>query len=73
MLVGGGFGKNFRSVRAVASEGKLSLGLFLFFCSFQVSPINVTVTKLLLNSTSLEENKETICVSVTRKIPPLWF
>lgn len=54
-----------------ASKGKLSLGLFLFFCSFQVSPINVTVTELLLSSTSLEENKETICVSVTRKIPPI--
>lgn len=54
-----------------ASKGKLSLALFLFFCSFQVSPINVTVTELLPSSTSLEENKDTICVSVTRKIPPI--
>jgi len=55
------------------SKAKLSLGLFLFFCSFQVSPINVTATKLLPSYTPLEENKETICVPATRKIPKLQF
>lgn len=40
------------------SKGKPALGLFLFFCSFQDSLINVTATKLLASYIPLEENKD---------------
>lgn len=51
---------------------EMSLGLFLFSCSFQVFPINVMATELLPSYAPLEENKEMICVPQTQKIPQLW-
>lgn len=66
--------KGFPSMSALmhVTSKETSLGLFLFSCPFQVSPINVMATELLPSYAPSEENKETICVPQTQKIPQLW-
>lgn len=58
---------------ACNQQGNTVPWLVSFFCSFQVSPINVTATKLLPSYTPSEKNKGTICVPETQKNPKLWF
>lgn len=58
---------------ACNQQGNTVPWLVSFVCSFQVSPINVTVTKLLPSYTPSEKNKETISVPETQKNPKLWF